>query len=217
MLSQRLGMEQLRDSMSRSVIVPLGTLLIGFSVGCGNSERVAAPKFDPAAIASGALAAYDANSDGEIDKKEYKSTPFGYAPDRWDADSSDSISEQEILERLEKYVEKATGLMDVTVIVTLNGRPVQDALVEFIPEDFMGGVVEAAEATTDIDGRATPAIPEVVAEDPVLTGLRPGLYKIKVTHTDLKIPPKYNEDTTLGFDASPLDVVFSAVPLKLRK
>ena len=62
-----------------------------------------------------------------------------------------------------------------------------------------------------------PAIPEVVAEDPVLTGVRPGLYKIRVTHPDLNIPARYNDETTLTFDASPLDVIFGAVELKLRK
>ena len=61
-----------------------------------------------------------------------------------------------------------------------------------------------------------PSIPEVVAEDPVLTGVRPRLYKIRVTHPDIDIPAKYNDDTTLSFDASPIDVL-GTIQLNLRK
>lgn len=184
-------------------------------LGCGDSSRVETPEFDAVAIAAGAISAYDGNSDGEINKSEAKKSPFSI--DRWDEDGSGGISESEIQTRIEKYMEKKTGMLDVTCRVTVNGRPLDGATVEFVPEDFMGGAIQTAEATTDIDGMAMPAIPEIIAKDPVLTGLQPGLYRIQVTHGDIKLPAKYNDSTTLTFDASPLDVVFEAVELKLRK
>lgn len=202
------------NSMSRSCFAAIFLPLM-VSLGCGDSSRVAAPEFDAVAIATGAISAYDGNSDGEISKAEAKKSPF--AIDRWDEDSSGGISEDEIQARIGKYMEKKTGMLDVTCRVTVNGRPLDGATVEFVPEDFMGGAIQTAEATTDIDGMAMPAIPEIVAKDPVLTGVQPGLYRIQVTHSDIKLPAKYNDSTTLTFDASPLDVVFEAVELKLRK
>lgn len=193
----------------------IGLLFLLCIFGCSDGGRVEAPPFDPVGIATGAIAAYDTDSDGGLNKKECKKSPFDLA--RWDLDSDGQIVESEIQERIEKYVEKKTGLLDVICQVTYNRQPISDALVEFVPEDYMGGAIEAAEATTDRDGRATPAIPAVIAKDAVLTGIRPGLYKIKVTHPSVKIPAKFNEETTLSFDASPLDVIFGAVELNLRK
>lgn len=183
--------------------------------GCTGSARVEAPEFDAEGIASGAMAAYDSDSDGELSKSECKTSPF--ALDRWDADSDGAITEDEIQSRIEKYIEKGLGMLDVTCRVTLNGRPLENANVEFVPEEYMGGAIKAAEATTDIDGLGTPAVPEIVAEDPVLTGLQPGLYRIRVTHSEIKLAARYNEASTLTFDASPFDVVFEAIPIKLRK
>ena len=183
--------------------------------GCGDSSRVEAPDLNADEIATGAIAAYDANSDGEISKSETKNSPF--KTDRWDTDGSGSISADEIKGRIEQYMEKKTGMLDVTCRVTVNGRPIEDATVVFEPEEYLSGAVLTAEATTDLDGMAMPAIPEIIAKDPVLTGVQPGLYRIKVTHSDINLPAKYNDETIFTFDASPLDVIFEAVELKLRK
>ena len=121
-----------------------------FLSGCGGSRRVAAPDFDPVQIASGAIAEHDTDSSGTISKAEAKKSPFSM--DRWDSDGDGEISETEIQERLEKWVEKRSGLMDVTCQVTLNRRPVENAIVEFVPYEYLNGVVEAAEATTNYDG-----------------------------------------------------------------
>ena len=200
--------------MSRCSILCVSIIFISLW-GCGDSSRVEVPDYDPVAIAKGAIEAYDADTDGQLSKSECKSTPFTL--DRWDSDKDGSITESEIEERIGKYIEKKTGMLDLTCKVTLNGRELGDAIVEFVPEEFMGGAIQTAEGTTSIDGMVMPAVPEIIAKDPVLTGVQPGLYKIRVTHSDIKLPAKYNDATTLTFDASPLDVIFEAVELKLRK
>ena len=182
--------------------------------GCIGSDRVAAPTFDATASASGAIEKYDSDSSGGLNKNECKASPFDL--EKWDADGNGDIAQAEIEERLERYMKQKTGLIGVVCAVTFNRRPLENATVVFEPEEFLGGAIEAAEGTTGYDGQAMPAIPEVVAEDPVLTGVRPGLYKIRVTHPDVEIPAKYNDDTTLSFDASPIDVL-GTIQLNLRK
>ena len=132
--------------MSRSCYVGIVLSLIVF-LGCGDSSRVSAPEFDAEAIASGALSAYDGNSDGEISKSEAKKSPFTI--DRWDEDSSGGISEDEIRTRIEKYIETKTGMLDVTCRVTVNGRPLDGATVEFVPEDFMGCLLYTSPSPRD--------------------------------------------------------------------
>ena len=34
-------------------------------------------------------------------------------------------------------------------------------------------------------------------------GVRPGMYRIAITSPDVKIPAKYNDETTLGIEVSP--------------
>ena len=182
--------------------------------GCLGSDRIAAPQFDVAASAEGAIAAYDKDSNGSLDKAECKGSPFELT--RWDGNSDGKVSTDEIQTRLERYEQQKTGITGVVCAVTWNRRPLENAKVVFEPEEFLGGAIEAAEATTDIEGQAMPAIPEVVAKDPVLTGVRPGLYKIRITHPDIDIPAKYNTESTLSFDASPIDVL-GTVHLNLRK
>ena len=56
-------------------------------------------------------------------------------------------------------------------------------------------------------GVANMMIPDVAAQDPTFTGIRTGLYKVKITHPQAKIPAKYNEKTTLTFELSPVENV----------
>ena len=44
-------------------------------------------------------------------------------------------------------------------------------------------------------------------KDPTMRGIRSGLYKVRITHPDLDINKKYNENTTLSFELSPMDNV----------
>ena len=191
----------------------LGVLVV--FTGCmGASRRVVSPEIDPDTAATAAIAQYDTDGDSTLSKAECIGSGFDFA--KWDTNSDGNLNESEIAQRLRLYAVKGSGLLDLVCVVMLNGRPLEDGKVVFEPESFLGDTIEAAEGTVDLDGNVMLTIPEVVAEDPVLTGVRPGLYKVRITHPVVQIPAKYNEDTTLGFDASPIDILNTRV-FRLRK
>ena len=134
----------------------------------------------------------------------------------WDTDRDNKISAEEIQARLELYEARKPGMIEQTCKVFLNNVPLDGAEVVFEPEEFLGGSIETARGTTDANGTASLIIPEVVEQDPTLTGLRTGLYKVKITHPGVEIPPKYNEQTTLTIELSPIENIIPPV-FRLRK
>jgi len=178
-------------------------MLVVFT-GCpGSSNLVESPKIDAAAAAAAAISQYDTDGDASLSNEECKSSAFDFL--KWDANADGKLAESEIVQRLSLYGEHGAGLKSLTCVVMFNGRPLEHGKVIFEPEPFLGNTIEAAEGTVDQDGTVMLSIPKVVAEDPVLTGVRPGLYKVKITHSDVQVPAKYNEETGLGFDVSPLE------------
>ncbi len=188
--------------------------LVVFTGCTGGSRRVVSPEIDPDTAATAAIAQYDTDGDSVLSKAECTGSGFDFA--KWDTNSDGNLNENEIVQRLRVYVNHGTGLMDLLCVVTLNGRPLENGKVVFEPELFLGDTIEAAEGTIDLDGHVMLAIPAVVADDPVLTGVRPGLYKVRITHPNVQVPTKYNEETTLGFDASPIELLDTPV-YRLRK
>jgi len=189
-------------------------MLVVFTGCTGASRRVVSPEIDPDTAATAAIAQYDTDGDSVLSKAECKGSGFDFA--KWDTNSDGNLNENEIIQRLRLYADHGTGLMDLMCVVTLNGRPLENGKIVFEPEPFLGDSIEAAEGIIDLDGNVMVAIPEIVADDPVLTGIRPGLYKVRITHPDVQVPAKSNEETTLGFDASPIELL-DVRQFRLRK
>ena len=76
------------------------------------------------------------------------------------------------------------------------------ARVEFEPEAFYDGALLAAEGTTGRRGMTQVAIPdEQLPEDQRrIRGLHYGTYRVRITHPDKQIPPRYNSQTELGYE-----------------
>ena len=180
-------------------------VLAFFVIGCTKAP-VKAPSIDPANSAVLAIAEYDANDDGMIDKTEAKKSALD--PKKgWDSDGDGAISAEEIQTRLEKYESMRPGLQSLACTVMFRGKELPDATVTFEPESFLGEAVTMGEGTTDSYGSTEIISPDIAKEDPTLRGVRCGLYKVKITHPKLDIPKRYNEDTTLFFELSPFENV----------
>lgn len=185
-------------------------MLIGISLVCcgcsGSNSAISKPKVDPAAAAAAAIAEYDADSDGVISATEAKVScldpKFG-----WDTDGDGKIAEQEIVERLTMYEALKPGIQMMSCTVIFRGRPLEGAEVTFEPEAFLGDTIEVATGTTDQNGVAAMVAEEVAAKDPTAKGMRAALYKVRITHDQQKIKPKYNDETTLFFELSPMDMI----------
>ena len=175
--------------------------------GCpGGSAPIAAPKVDPADAAAAAMAEYDTNKDGKISNSEAKLTALDPKLG-WDADGDGSISESEISDRLTTYEAMQPGIQSMTCRVIYRRQPLRDAEVVFEPEGFLGDSIETATGTTDVEGYAEMVAEEVVKNDPTLRGIRASLYKVRITHPEVNLPAKYNDETVLFFELSPMEMI----------
>ena len=191
--------------MRRATFISLLLLFLLTCLGCSEGT-ISAPPIDAETSAELALQEYDTDSDGKISKAESKKTALD--PKKgWDSDGDGAISAEEIQQRLERYEQLKAGLQTLTCTVRYRGDFLPDAEVLFEPEAFLGEAASSAEGKTNSYGQAEIVSAAIAAEDPTLRGIRCGLYKVKITHPELKVPKKYNEDTTFFFELSPFDNV----------
>jgi hypothetical protein len=170
-------------------------------IGCSNRpSRIAAPSWDPDAQSSKALELYDKNQDGVIDQKELTEAP-GLASAAWhlDKDGDKGVNKKELQDRLQLYKDLQTGLVSLSLKVTLNGRPLSDAEVVLTPEPYVADVIEPASGTTDRDGMVYPT--SNTAEVP---GIQPGFYRIEVKSPHIKKEKAMRAAKSYGIEASPV-------------
>jgi hypothetical protein len=185
----------------------LPTAAIGLTsfclAGCSDMpERVSVPAMDPASIGSQALAAYDADKDGAIAAAELDACPgLKRGLTQIDANNDSRLTAEEVAARIRRYQDDRLGIIGFNGFITMDGQPLEGALVTLEPETFMGSSIEPAEATSDAGGVFQPTTPGVAAG---LFGARAGIYRIKVSKKDAKggetIPARYNSQTTLGVE-----------------
>jgi hypothetical protein len=177
-------------------VVP-GLLL---AAGCGGSPPGGAvhsrATYDPAALTAAAFAEYDRNNNGLLEGAELDACPglkAGLAG--IDTNRDGKISKAELQARFEAYAAANTASVSATATVTLDGQPLADATVQFVPEAFMGGAVQEATGKTGPDG----TVSAFTSGGKQYVGLQPGLYKVKVTREGgAALPARYNTQTTLG-------------------
>lgn len=184
-------------------------------VGCPGQNKLTIPKIDPVSAAAEAIKLYDADGDGAIDKSEAKKTALDPSKG-WDSDDDGRISESEISNRLTTYEAMKPGVqMNVMCTVLHKGRPLEGAEVTYEPEPFLGGAVPLASGTTDAEGIAEMVAPEI--SDPTLKGMHTGLYHVRITHPEKEIAAKYNTETELFIELSPMDMQSVQPIFKLKK
>ena len=183
-------------------------LLIPAIAGCGrqpSSLHVPPPPFDPPRIGAQAMATYDADQDSQLSVQELAACD-GIARHLkdYDRNGDNRVSAAEIAGRVNRWIAANTGLVQFSFSVTWNGSPLQGAHVELIPEIFFESLLLPGSGTTDASGSVTVSIagdqlPETHRNFPVM---KPGIYKVRITHPQLQIPPRYNTRTTLGCEVS---------------
>jgi hypothetical protein len=183
-------------------------LFVAMAAGCNPSggARVEPPSWSPAAAARDALALYDTNKDGVLDAAELEKCPvLKVNLSRYDANGDGKLSADEIAARLQVLRDSKIGRVAAPVVVTLNGRPLANAKVTFIPEPFLGPAFKPASGVSDASGGVTVQI----ENDPV-PGVPCGLYRVEVSLADAAgretIPARYNAQTTLGCEIGPSTV-----------
>ncbi|MEX2306098.1 MAG: hypothetical protein WD738_00800 [Pirellulales bacterium] len=170
------------------------------AAGC---SRVESYMVDPVVASTAAIEQYDKSGDGLLDETELKACPALLLELRaYDESNDKKLSAEEIGAQIKEMYGRGAGLTSLDCTVTMDGSPLSGATVRFIPEDFLGEEIKAAEGITNSDGNASMSIApeELPKELRRHSFMRTGIYRVEITHPTKKIPAKYNTDTTLGFE-----------------
>lgn len=181
-----------------------------FLAGCASKPRqVDVIDIDADDAATQAIEAYDTNHDGELTDDELRAVPGILKwKQRYDADSNGSVSEAEIVQRLEKWQTDRLGFLSMSANVHLDGRPVSGATVTLMPEPYLGDAVKPASGITDANGNAVLSVkaddlPEAIkARGLRIGGVYPGTYKITIAKAGQKLPDAGADGLPLGEEIS---------------
>ena len=162
-------------------------------------------RIDPVAAAQKAIEMYDTNHDGKISGEELdQCPPLKDAIDRIDRTGVKEVTAENLAVRIRVWQASplANTLIWMGCTVTRNGKPLEGAIVKFVPEKFLGDFLQTAAglAPSDAKGRVSVTIPIPADEDSGdhLGGETIGLFRIEVTKPGEDIPAKYNTETILG-------------------
>jgi hypothetical protein len=190
--------------LRRGIYGSLGTAGICLAVaGCSRGPtQIEVPTFDPQRSASRAMEIYDKDGNGFVEGAELEKAPgLNAALKNLDTNKDNKVSAEEIAARIAVWGKMGIGLMKFSCDVTLDGSPVDGAMVTLVPEEFLGGVVQEASGETRF-GSTTPVIPkEKRAAPDIPPGVQAGLYKVVISKKQGDqelIPARYNTETIIG-------------------
>jgi hypothetical protein len=171
--------------------------------GCStNGGPITPPALSPEEAAKKAIAEYDTNHDGFLSADELERCPaLKNGLVTMDKNKDGKLSSEEIADRLRLYNESKVGAVSIVVTVTLDGQPLPDATVTFIPEKFLGPAFKPASGVTQARGKAF-----LKMEGAPAAGLPYGLYRIEVSRKGSngeELPAQYNEKSVLGVELGP--------------
>ena len=186
-----------------NLLLLASVLPLGCVCGCSRTPpRPEGPSLDPARIAQGAMAQYDANSDGKLDAEELKqSPPLTEAMETMDADNDGTLTAAEIENRIKAWLDSRVVVITQTTQVTLDGNPLEGATVTYEPEEFFGPAYLPTSAVTDEIGCA-----DVQGHNTRYPGLYLGLYRVRISkevNGRETLPARYNTDTQLAKEVAP--------------
>lgn len=179
---------------------------VAFVAGCSSTPgRVEMVEIDPDDAGVQAMLAYDTNKDGKLADDELRAVPGILKWKRlYDSDADGSVSEAEIVARLEKWQSDKLAFRSISAKVELNGRPVQDVEVTLVPEPYLGPGLKPAKGVTNRRGNASLSVapedvPEAIkARGISATGVYPGTYRIELKHAGSKLPDVSRDGMPLG-------------------
>jgi hypothetical protein len=195
------------NSVERWLLPAALCAAIAILSGCsGRPGRVSTPKVNPNSAAQQAVQELDKNSDGQLSPDELKtSPPLLDALPSYDVDHNASLSQREIADGISRWSLRGIGALALPFTVRFDGRPLEGAQVKLVPAPFLDDAIRPATGVADRTGSGSL---NMAAEDRPsnapknLPLIQPGLYTVEITHPSIKVPAKYNSQTTLGLEAS---------------
>jgi hypothetical protein len=186
------------------LLVCLPVALVALLAGCSRRPHNGhgGSWLNPEPIGRAAMEELDTNKDGKIDRLELEKCPgLKAAVDKIDPRGTGEITAKMIAARIKSWKDSRLGRMAIRCRITRIGKPLGGARVRFVPERFLGfdPAKWTASGTTDDNGIALMSVLlPVPADRRDLPGVAPGFYRVEITKPGVKIPAKYNTETTLG-------------------
>ena len=196
----RANSRRLRHTLSATLASLMTILLASCSQG---PARVNQPYIDADGAGELAMDQYDTNGDGVVAGDELEKAPGLKALlATADTNKDGGITAEEVTERINKWKEQQTGVTIFGFVLTLDGRPLEGAIVTLEPESFLGDEIKTAIGETGVGGSGGASIPKAERPSPTSPpGMHLGLYRVKISklvNGKEIVPPKYNEQTILG-------------------
>jgi hypothetical protein len=191
-------------------LLPSAALVVAFAIcaGCDSPpSRIYQIKADPVKLAAALVESGDKDKNQKLSQEELKDLPYiAVMADAYDTNHDHQLTVEEIAERLAKVVfDPQKALTPGECIVQRKGSPFTGAEVRLVPAPCLAEYLPVATGKSDRNGvvRLTMEAENRPANAPHVAGLiRPGLYRIEVTHSTIPIPAQYNSQTMLGAEAS---------------
>jgi hypothetical protein len=194
-----------------------GLLALSCLAGCSRYGRIYPPKINASRAAAAALKQYDSDGDGILSASELERAP-GLRASLCDTNKDGRITADEIVDRINKYQSDRVGLISFEVHVTLNDKPLKDATVKFIPEEFLSDWIQPGSGTTDANGLAFIGMdPSLLRQDlQRMPLMHCGIYRVEITPAQGSIPARYNTNTVIGQEIAADTIVspYNPIPLK---
>ena len=177
-------------------------------LGCSSGpSRIEPPSIDADDAASQAMEMFDKDGDGSIAGSELDAAPALKASmATLDTNKDDAVQEDEIVQRIESWQATGAGITSISVLVTMNGRPLDNAEITFEPTPFLGNEVKPAVGLTSPRGITSPTILKENRPTPdTPAGMQYGFYRVRISKKSggtESIPAKYNAKTELTADVT---------------
>jgi len=195
-------------------IGPLLTALLATLPACGPARpgRLTGPHIDPADVTTRLLARVDRDTDGLLTPAELAEVPgLAMAAKALDKDADGQLSASEIQAWFTEVNNARIAARSLSLSILKGQKPVRNARVRLVPEDFMGDDHRAAEGFTDAAGNVAPKIPGAG-----YPGVHCGVYRILIdSENDANTPPAHLSASPAGIAVGGQLPVESLVTIRL--
>jgi hypothetical protein len=187
-------------------ILGLVAIVLTLLSGCsGKPGALHPPSVNPAKASHAAVHDFDRNGDGTLSKEEWSASPeLSAVAAQYDSNHDGTLDVDEIRGGIEIWQENAVGPRQMPFTVKLDGRPLTGATVKLVPASFFGPEMKGASCESGAGGGGMLAMAreDMPKNAPEMALVQPGLYRVEISHPTLKVPTRYNTETTLGIEVT---------------
>jgi hypothetical protein len=182
-------------------------LVLSPFVGCsGRPTSVPQVDIDLPEVSSAIIKEFDKDGDTLLANSELDALSCVKDKlDIYDKDGDGKISAHELAARMETLYDPNRALLSQSCLVLRKSRPLAGAAVYFYPLSTSAKVSPVASGVSNGQGvvKLSVALDDLPSQAPRVSGLmRPGLYRVEVTHPSSNVPPKYNLESTRAEEVS---------------